>query len=222
MAKATFHTSFGRVIPFVEGYRELHRPPTTQRSRGSSKSDPVAQVGFGGFLKDLFEYALVMDFLGSLGIRGPWESALDIGGAEGFISRLMKGEGLARRTACIDLWDMSSKLSDSTFRSHFRRFRNAVIGGRFVQRYRTGLLGESPSNFGYYPGPGSKFWNVTMERTPQIDNYIAGDIYKSDGTYDFISAFLCLEHFDLEALFPKVNSMLSPSGVFCFLTSSWW
>ena len=70
MAKATFHTSFGKVIPFVEGYRELHRPPTTQRSRGSSKSDPVAQVGFGGFLKDLFEYALVMDFLGSLGIRG--------------------------------------------------------------------------------------------------------------------------------------------------------
>ena len=61
-----------------------------------------------------------------------------------------------------------------------------------------------------------------MERKPQIDNYIAGDIYKSDGTYDFISAFLCLEHFDLGALFPKVSSMLSHGGVFCFLTSSWW
>ena len=47
-----------------------------------------------------------------------------------------------------------------------------------------------------------------------VDKMIVGDIYERTGPFDIITAFLCLEYFDLSKIFEKVSSLLQPDGIF--------
>jgi SAM-dependent methyltransferase len=63
-----------------------------------------------------------------------------------------------------------------------------------------------------------------MTAKPEIDEYITGDFTSQEfeKSFDFISAFLCLDYFDLDTVLSKVHDILEPGGVFCFIVNYWW
>lgn len=205
----TFKTSFGKEIPFVAGYRSAHRKGSAKELLGKWPPGPMT---FQGFCKDLFEFRIMMDFLTSIGVFDKhMEKGLEIGGAEGAISRLLKGKEMVRHVTCIEVHDMKNQLSDARF--------NKLLGRVRLQGCKTD---RCVGNFGHYLARSPSMKDMYMSAKPTLDRYIVGDVYNLNETFDWISAFLCMEYFDLEEFFPKVCSLLNNGGIFFFLVNNWW
>jgi hypothetical protein len=78
------------------------------------------------------------------------------------------------------------------------------------------------ANFGYYPKKSSNFWNLKNINKSEIDNYYVGDLFNHNKTYDFISAFCCIEYFKHDELFKKISNLLNEDGIFIFSVNYWW
>lgn len=230
----TFTTSYGTRIEVIDGYKELH-----PQIRLADVVTPYAELvpdrgwmGIDGFIKDVYEYAIMIDFLERLGARTFWERGLDIGGAEGTISRLLRGARRLRYAVTIDISDVSRSLSTSTFIKHFLRFRAACLVARYSAPLRRFLLGDGEwrgqrltplfNNWGYWPPRSSTFWRLSLRAVPRIDRYIVGDVYQLDERFDLVTAFFCLDYFDIERVFAKIASLLVEGGTFFFAVSYWW
>ncbi|MBI3087378.1 MAG: class I SAM-dependent methyltransferase [Candidatus Omnitrophica bacterium] len=228
----SFTTSSGVELRRVEGYGE-RAPRVTARDVLAGYEDPDGWVmGIDRFVKDVYEYAVVMDFLASLGLPMRWARALEIGGAEGTIARLLRGQGVARHVTVVELKDLSRKLPTAQFLNYWARFRAAAAAAAFSPRLRRVLIGEaawrgkrlSPlfNSFGYLPPRGSVFWRPVLRRAPVIDRYLVRDLFTLQESFDLITAFLCLSYFDPDRLFAKVSAALEEGGVFAALADSWW
>ena len=96
MTKNTsFTTSFGREIPFVEGYLESHSRNEWEDddwTDDDSDSFVNSPMSYSSFRKDLVEHTVAQDFLQSIGVKMEWENGLEIGGREAVVARLLRGE----------------------------------------------------------------------------------------------------------------------------------
>src|SRR5262249_22522927 len=98
-----FTTTFGESIPVVPGYRAAHLAvrPSAVFSDGARRPP----LGIDGFIKDVYQYALMLDFLRNVHVDCRWRAALDVGGAEGTVSRLLRGQGLAAHVTTVEIED---------------------------------------------------------------------------------------------------------------------
>jgi len=221
----TFTTSFGRTIKAVPGYREAHSAWTSEQLFTSPP------FGIDGFVRDVYQYSIMRDFLSSYGISS-WGRALDIGGAEGTLARLLRGEGRARWAGTVEIQDFSKRLSTAAFLRYWAKFQLATSAARCNPALKRFLLGEgawkgrrlSPTfpEFGYYPPPNSIFWNLWLRHLPKADAYWVQDVYELQEAFDFITMLIALPHFDPQHLFRKVSELLVEGGVFFFLSDNWW
>lgn len=196
---------------------------------GSSKA---IECGVDAFIKDVYQYALMADFLESLGVSVRWQRALDIGGAEATIARLLRGQGLAKHTTTIEIDDFSRSLSTLQFFRHYMKFRAATFLAKMSRSVRNFLVDGQPwrgkrlsrysHDFGWIPPRGSRFWRLSLRSAPEVDDYRIGDVYDLKDQFDLITAFSCIKWFDVDRLFAKVASLLVPGGTFFFLADYWW
>jgi len=215
-----FETSFGRKIQFYPGYKERY-PVLTEKEVLSVYQNTDESVPFYAFMKDSFEYGMMIDFLTHHGVQGPWESALDLGGAEGTISRHLKSEGIVKRAECLDIKDFSKTLPDGLYDQYRRKFRLYSLVNRLGIK-KPNLIVNFPAHFCYHPAFSDKYYNLEARQSGRIDNYYTHSIYDHQIKYDFISALLCFPYFDLRKLFPQISSLLNQGGIFYFITDYWW
>ncbi|MFH1443900.1 MAG: hypothetical protein ABIG34_00735 [Candidatus Peregrinibacteria bacterium] len=230
--KTSFKTSFGREIPFIPGYIDAHplNPWEEEWTPQQSEEYLHAPMSYSNFRKDLFEYAFAMDFLKSIGIKGPWGSALDIGGREAAVARLLRGEGKAEYVETIDLKPYHRRLSTSLFRKRMREIYSPKKWGIRVPRRLAGMVNEKYYNwaesqvleFGFMPHKDFG-WDIRIRKEPEVGTYTCGDIntHEFSRKFDFISGLLCIDYFDPDHLFKRVSSLLNPGGIFIFLIEYW-
>jgi len=227
-----FTTSFGTRIPLVEGYRDVH-PRLSIADITTPYAEMVpSRLGIEGFIRDVYEYALMIDFLENLGVRTRWPRALDLGGAEGTMSRLLRAEGRADHVVTIDASDAGGALTTEGFLRLWARFRAAAFASRFSPRLRRFLLGDDVwrgrrlapiyNHWGYWPPASSTFWRPRLRRLPLLDRYIAGDVYDLEERFDLVTAFFCLDYFDLEKIFAKLSALLVEGGTLFIAVNYWW
>jgi len=223
MKNKFFETSFGRKIPFIPGYRDAHSVKKYKQVFSTLyQQDLKAPMEPSNFFKDIFEYFMMLDFLESLGVNLNWNTALDIGGAEGTISRILKTDNRVDYANCIEVRDASERLTDDHFQSLMDAFRAELADNNY-----DGILGKrwghyTPDTFGYCPPNEGRNWRIGDSGYHAIDNYLMGDIFDHDEKYDLVTAFLCMEYFDYVNLFEKVEQLLNPGGTFFFIVNYWW
>jgi len=218
-----FRTSFGREIPFIDGYYDAHQKGYLANAVVNNADwPPERRLSFWQLSKDVFEYSLVVDFLDYLGIPMNWERLLDIGGAEGTMARLFRGEGKAKHTTVIEAVDKEYSLPDDLFMALFEDFQGIIRGGLSDPRCQARGFRGLVNDFGYHPPKGSKFYNLSLRSDPVVDKYLVQDVYELNDRFDCITAFVCVPWFDLEKLFSKAYSLLTEGGVFCILQGCWW
>lgn len=232
MTRRYFDTRYGHRIDFVDGYRAAHAPKRdvdpgkisevliADRIKDHPSDHYEQQMPFKAFVKDVAEYCLVMEFLESLGVAGPWERALDMGGAEGTISRLLRADGRVRHSVCNDLIDLRHRLSDRHFRGLFRKFRVRRGLGRLFQRRFA--LPDYAVDFGPEFRRNRMFGNIVLRQPPRLDEYLAGDFYEISNRFDFISSLLSLEYFEPDKVLSKISGLLDEGGIFVFLVNNFW
>lgn len=225
-----FTTSFGTTIPVVPGYRRAHL--LVDASAVFGKGGGTRPLGFDGFVKDVYQYALMLDFLKTLGLDRRWVAALDVGGAEGVVSRLLRGQGRASHTTTVEIEDFRPALSTRRFVRLWLKLRLATALARRRPALRGCLTAGAPwrgkalsnytEDFGWTPPADSPFWRVRLPRPPRIDRYELGDFYRLPGPYDLIVAVSAIAWFRIEELFEKVRALLRPGGVFYAQADYWW
>ena len=188
-------------------------------------------TNYAAFRKDLVEYVLTKNFLQEVGQVGPWKSALEVGGKEGTVARLLKGEGKTSHVDCIDIVPCYKQLTTGHFKKLMRDIYQPKYAGVRIPRRLAGLVnpkyydwtGTQSREFAYLPDKNFG-WNVSIKQSPEPNNFIIGDFIEHPltQTYDLISALLCIEYFDPEKLFARVSSLLNPGGTFVFLVNYWW
>ena len=230
--RRSFRTSSGRSVPFVPGYRRAHFRATAHDVYPPDEGfHGLDDFGFDGFVKDHYQYSIMVDFLESLGVDCHWAKTLDIGGAEGIISRLLRGEGRAREAVTIEINEFDRGVTTASFLREYVRFKLAAAGARFSPRLRRCLIGDGEwrgrkltplyRNYGYYPPKGSRFWSLRFVRPPTLDRYIVGDVFELNEQFDLITGFSVISYMDVERLFQKMGGLLVEGGI-CFLISDYW
>jgi SAM-dependent methyltransferase len=231
--KTSFITSFGKEIPFIEGYLEAHSRNPWEEDWSEKEAEEFLHtpMSYPSFRKDLVEYAVARNFLISIGAETHWGSALDIGGREATIARLLKGEGRAEEVETIDLKPYHKRLPTELFRERMRDVFYPKKWGIRVPRRLAAMVNPKYDNwaesqameFGVAPQRGWG-WDITMHREPELGTYTVGDFntYNFTRTYDYISSMGCFDYFDPDHLLQRVSSLLNPGGIFVFLMEYWW
>lgn len=232
MEEKFFITKFGQKIPIIPSYRLAHNQFYSQDViSGHDKefdSEKSLNAQFTEFFQDFYEYAIMIDFLESIGIKRKWNSALDIGGQQGYVSRFLIGEEKTNSADCIELSDYGKHLNLKKMKWFYNRYKMWKLAKKLNFNYKNQVLKVLNAfqtmcdNYGYYPNHDSKFWKLKFTKDPNITNYIIEDIYKLNKKYDFISALLCLEYFNYKTLFKKINELLNEDGIFIFFVNYWW
>lgn len=221
-----FITKFGKKIAKWPGFLESHdrRNPNPKGYLEFNKQSPDAslRVGFHSFLYDYYTYTMSMEFLENIGLGGPFDRALDIGGREATVSRLLRAEKRAQSSSCVEILDFSKMLTEELFIKFFSQLKGFSALRKNMPALDDQLLQTHSSNFGYYPSEKSLFWNLELQDQPVLNNYYIEDIYQHDEQYDLVTAFLCLDYFNPVHLFKKVFDLLESGGVFYFIYRYWW
>ena len=214
-----FKTKYGHVIEEVDGYWQLyqnHRQWLTPLA--SDEAHIRFEVNPYAFAKDLFEYGFMMDLLSDNGIELKVKRALDVGGMEGTVSRLLKNSGQAAICDCVDIHEYGKTLTDEKFVSYLRsyrrlyRWRPAKVLMNFEAHFDHRLNRERFSEY------------LSLGRAFGIDNYLTCgfEAMEESVPYDFVSALGCLSYFELNNFFRKLSKVVAPGGLFYFFSDCWW
>lgn len=208
---------------FLEGFLGLHKnpPAATFLAEGSSKPEARKLLNFAAFRKDVFLYTLMVDHFAQAGIDLHAARALDVGGGEGTMARLMKSEKLADWVQVVELYEMNQLLPDDLYRRHLRKLR--LLGLLHRLGIRHDLYNHATfAGYDYFPSKSSKFFNVKDTGDGKIDEYQLRNFYELDGKYDLITAFSIIDYFNPELFFEKASSLLNPGGFFYAHLAYWW
>lgn len=232
MTNQFFDTRYGHRIDFVDGYRAAHAPTSdvdpaklsdtviADRIKDHPSDVYAQQLPFKAFVKDVAEYCLIMEFLDSLDVSGPWERSLDIGGAEGTIARLLRADGRVGHSVCNDLIDLRHNLNEQHFRKLFRQYRLRRSLSRFFPRRFA--LPDNEANFGPELKRNRMFKNIVLHQAPRLDEFLDGDFYEVSGRFDFISILLTLPYFEPDEVMAKISELLDEGGIFVVLGENFW
>lgn len=218
----SFTTRFGRSITFLPGYRSKYaKQISASRNAYQYNAAEISRpASFYSFAKDAFEYALMMELVEQAGVRLRGVRALDIGGMEGTVSRLIKAEGVAREAHCVDIHDYSAQLPTERFRSHLRRLQVMSTLAPAFGRY------NFQEHFDYPVTRASRYHGLREAGNAgcEIDAYHTCGLYglDSETPFDFVSALLCLPYFTLLDFYTKLAQLIRPGGHFFVLSDYWW
>ena len=218
----TFRTKYGHLIEEVDGYWQLyakHRQSTlTLATDAPDKQEAAFTVNFYAFAKDLFEYGFMMDLLGDNGVELKVKRALDVGGMEGTVSRLLKNSGHAEVCDCVDIADYGKVLTDDKFAAYLKSYRR-------LYKWRPGkVLMNFQEHFDHRLNRERFSKELSLGRRFDIDNYFTAGFVAMDESvqYDFVSALGCLTYFELNEFFQKLSKILVRGGLFYFFADCWW
>jgi hypothetical protein len=211
-----------RVVP---GYRQLHGTVDAPKylAEGSSRLENRQPLSFAAFMKDAFYYSLMVDLFAKTGIRLKARRALDLGGAEGTIARLMKSDGVADWVQVSELYNMDRLLPDDLYRRHLRKWRV------YSMMRRWGLPSEGRAvrpwlfdGLDYWPNKSDKFFNIANRGPGTIDRYSLRDFYSLTGPFDLLTVFSVIDYLDPQAFFEKAGKLVEPGGHLFALLAYWW
>ena len=212
----------GTAIPFVPGFYDRHKKRDAESflAEGSSRPENRAPLSYKAFLKDAFLYSLMVDLFQKTGITIRAKRALDVGGGEGTMARLMKSDQRSEQVHVIELYDMQSLLPDTLYAQHLRKHRltSALYRLGISQRAWRPSLFEA---FDYFPNPSDAYFNIGGRRG-DIDSYTLRDFYSTDGSYDLLTAFSCVDYFDPNKFLEKASTLVSPGGHLYLHLAYWW
>jgi SAM-dependent methyltransferase len=226
MSEKYFITSFGKRIDFIPGYREAHARPwnfSTIPGPVQSKKRP----GFHDTFEDMFSYGMMVDFLTRLGLwtGRKYRRALDIGGAQGIISALLRGEGRAGHVTTIDIVDSSKSFSPGRHFLYYLKYKVDILVSKYLPvPPKWHIFRKNNNKYGYGTSFLSSVWNVKLRRVPKVDRYVVGDFagYDFPDKFDLITAMNVIVWLNYDKLFSKISELLEEGGVFFFLTDYWW
>jgi len=225
--KDFFITKYGKKIPINKHYRLVHNISNI-KNQNTPELAKNFKATLSMFNKDLMLYSLAIDFLDSLGVKTHWNTSLDIGGREGFISRFLTGEDKVKKADCIELNDYSHSVNTKKMKHFFRLYKLWKLARKFKINYKNNLtlannfLERQSSNIGYYPNDSSKFWNIKFKKDPNIHEYLVKNIFEHEKRYDLITSFSSLHYFNYKQLFKKISTLLNKNGIFLFWDWCWW
>ncbi|WP_461208444.1 hypothetical protein [Desulfocurvus sp. DL9XJH121] len=247
-----FETSFGDRIPILPGYRGLfpHREDSLRAASslaahiaeggGQAVEDHYQPISLMGYAVRLGRVSRMIQFMNEAGIAGKYHSMLDLGTGHGVQPMLLKGFGLAEQARGIDI----VKREGSAPRGHLKKrhlqlrligpvldwlYRkaqsdpNAPFGADFnkaVLKFGSPRLGDRQ-----YTGSvlaSEYFYKLRLKSDTQLDEYIGGDIYEHNASYDLITAFSALMLFPTEKVVAKISDLLEEGGILCVLDPVWW
>jgi hypothetical protein len=207
----------------MDGFRDAHKKVAAEEflAEGSSNPETRAPLSYRAFLKDVFLYSLFVDLFAKAGIEVKARRALDLGGGEGAMARLMKSDRTAAWTRVVELYDMRKLLPDDQYKSYLRRHRLSSL------LYRLGLRNSAlrPTLFGgldYWPNKSDKFFNIGGDGDGQIDEYTMRDFYALDDRYDLLTAFSCVDYFVPQEFFAKAGKLVESGGLMYLHLAYWW
>ena len=202
-------------LDIIPGFKELHGKRGSHRMKASyPPHNEIKPLKYSGFRGDARTFSMMLDFFHDANIRGPWESHLDIGGAEGYHASLFKAHDLTKLSDTIDV---------QTYESDNLKRRKFYLKFVFETRLQRVLGREQDSGkFGLRFDPASRHFRYPVFGRPIPDDTMIGDLFSLDRQYDLISAFLCLEYFDLHQVISKISELLTENGLFCFIVNYWW
>ena len=96
---------YERIIP---GYREVHKKRLAGKGPGSYDLAQPNPVEYRSFIGNVHHFAFFLDWFDELGISGPWETHLDLGGAEGNHASLSEHWGY-RSIRKLSIFDLSRR-----------------------------------------------------------------------------------------------------------------
>ncbi|MEG3637842.1 methyltransferase domain-containing protein [Magnetococcus sp. PR-3] len=219
-----FTTSGGRKIPFISGYREGHRRNWRFKT-SCSATRGKKRVNFPLTFQDMFTYGMMADLLTRLGLwQGrKYKRSLDLGGAEGVVSSLLRAEGKVRTSSCIDIVDYRGVFPAWLHVLYHLKYRFDVAISKWLPvPAKWHVFRKNINKYGYHTNFHSSVWNLRLRRMPGIDEFVVGDLYDQKEQYDLITAFNAICYFDYDRLFGKVSELLEEDGVFFFLADYWW
>lgn len=222
-----FITEFGRRIDFVPGYYETmlggfagsvadehYTAPNRKRVFRTNDWSPEQMYDIS-YLKTLVVFSYIAWFLERWGRLQRWESAIDLGGAYGTLSALLKASGLAKRVTSVDICDYSDVTADfSGFCAQINEI--TARGGRRLQSTKD-ILDFFPNQ-----DPRAGIWH-DFPLPAKVDEIRHGDLFDATGKYDLVTSFATLDLFDLDRVCAKVRDLLTDDGVFiCIEEYFWW
>jgi SAM-dependent methyltransferase len=221
-----FETEYGKRIPIIDGYFQTHKKRAGADeilAIQSSVPERRKSLSYSAFLKDIYLYSLLIDLLRDHGIDLNVESALDVGGGEGTMARLLKMEGRAKHTHVIELYDMRGLLTDDLFDSHISRWRrNVLLSGLGLNRYSAIKQLSLFESFQSFPGKDSTFFNLRRKNYGRIADYTLRNFYEMEQKFDLVTAFSCVDYFNPELFFKKAGDVLNDGGIFYAHLAYWW
>ena len=216
-----FTTKHGHVIQEIPGYWELYenaRRAVLSSGKVTADDQRDFSVGIYAFAKDVYEFYIMLDNLKDAGIELDAARALDVGGQEGIVSRLLNATGAARVADCVDILEFAKGLDDEGF-------------VRLLDEYAAKLAVGSPevlANFASHfdhPLDAQRLQaRLPLGRKGEIGRYFSSGLMNmpDEVTYDFVSVLLALPYFDLDRLFLKLARLTRPGSIIYSLSDYWW
>lgn len=220
-----FVTEFGHRIDFIPGYHErVDRFTSTFRDthftqeRAGFIDRPATWTAKGtyqkSFLKNYAMFSYVVQFLQRWRLSGPWQRAIDLGGAYGVFSALLKASGLAREVAYVDLLNYAAITPD------YQEFLNNL---EEIAAAGTVELEKARNMLDFFPGSPSLFgMHRQFPNLAQVDEFQHGDLFHVTEKFDLVTSIATVDLFDLDATLAKVREMMAPNGLFVCLEEYWW
>ncbi len=212
------HVKGNKIKTAIRIFREGGFGAISRRISRYIQENSVSPIVFNeNYINDRFEYGMMIDLLRQWGVDTDWDRAIDVGTADGYAPMLLKGEGRCRHAIGVDVEKRNPPDATKLMSKSARVFKYPTHRLELNE-----LVMRNAGAFGYYPKRSGTMWNIKIDKDPALDDYIVGDYLTVDHQADFISALLCIDYFDLDALFDKVASALRDGGVFCCLLNYWW
>lgn len=219
--KNQFKTKYGKHIEFIEGYKDIHQDLFIDSIARPSLNSSKQKINYKGWVNDLFTYSIMIDMFENSGLKNHFKRALDIGGAEGVLSRLLKAEKKVDIASCIEIQNKQDSINTFIFLKYYLKYRVRILLSKFKK-----LRALAPGNknkYGYFTQLGKYHANrFRIKSLPKINNYILGDIFEHNKKYDLITSIQSLTYFDLDEIFNKVSDLLVDEGIFFVLVDYFW
>ena len=218
-----FTTEFGRTIKFVPGHFEANEPYVQYLDAQSHTHELTTmkqgKLPWGNPAKDLVEFSGMIAFMQRFGLLRKFENSIDLGGAEGTVSALLRSLDLVQHATNLDLINFTPQ----TGPDYFKEFLQLMYSDSPAKAALEKGIRKAKFTFDYVPD--QPYLSCLFFGKPElavVDHHIHGTVESATGSYDLISAFSCFEHLDLDSALAKTRSLLKPGGVFVSQNEAWY
>jgi len=223
MADDSFTTEFGRTIKFVPGHFKANEPYVAYLDTHSHTHELTTleqgKLSWANPAKDLVEFSGMMAFMQRFGLLGKFGNSIDLGGAEGTVSALLRSLGLVQHSTNLDLIDFTPQ----TGPDYFKEFLQLMYSDSPAKAALEKGIRKAKLTFDYLPD--EPYLSGLFFGRPElavVDRHIHGTVESATGSYDLISAFSCFEHLDLDGALAKTRSLMKPGGLFVSQNEAWY